>query len=193
MKRSLIVGIVFLFLSTVCLPVLADKNIYVQPDKVLTKEYFKYLFRGFLFIKDFKIKKVIIKIIFEIKRDGNATSEEIQGIIESSNSRIREVYILAEIKTTGNFQKSDGGVGCIPWRYAILNFHNATGIFAQYTPDCYKELYGWTLQIDGNSLSRNDGYILGYSGYINNYITGGEYVSFKLDGFGVLVLHEKNI
>jgi hypothetical protein len=156
---------------------------------MLTKEYFKYLFSGFLFIKDFKIKKVLIKIIFEIKRDGNVTSEEIQEIIESSNANI-EVYILAQIKTTGiYYSASDGSVGCIPWRYGFLN-HNATGIFAHYTPDCYKELYGWTLQIDGNPISKNDGYILGYSGYINNYITGGEYVSFKLDGFGVLVLHD---
>ena len=179
-------------MSTACLPVLADSNIYVQPDKVLTKEHFKYLFRGFLFIKDFQIKKVIIKIIFEIKRDGNATSEEIQEIIESSNDNIGEVYILAEIKTTGNYQKSDGSVGCIPWRYGVVN-HDATGIFAQYTPDCYKKLFGWTLQIDGNPVSKNDGYIFGYSGYVLGGTTGGEFVCFKLDGFGVLVLHEKNI
>lgn len=186
-------GIILLFLLTVCLPVLANNNIHVQSDKVLTNEHFKYLFRGFLFIKDFKIKNVIIKIIFEIKGDGNATSEEIQEIIESSNANIGEVYILAEIKTTGEYKRSDGSVGSRPWRFSFVNYHNAIDIFVHYTPDCYKELFGWTLQIDGNPLSENKGYILGYTGYIQNYLTGGEFITFKLNGTGVLILHEKNI
>jgi hypothetical protein len=198
LKRSLIVGIIMLFLSTACLPVLADDNIYVQQDKVLTKEHFKYLFRGFLFIKDFKIKNVIIKIILEINRDGSATSEEIQEIIDSNNVNL-DVYILAQIKTTGiYYNASDGSVGSVPWRhsFSLFNFHNAKGIFVDYTPECIDKLYGWTLQVDGNSLGENDGYILGYTGFINNYINSipeAQYSTFKLDGFGVLILHEKNI
>jgi hypothetical protein len=54
--KIIVIGcIIFLFLSTAHLSVLADDNICVQQDKVLTKEHIKYLFRGFLFIKDFKI------------------------------------------------------------------------------------------------------------------------------------------
>ena len=198
LKIIVIACIIFLFLSTAHLPVLADDNICVQQDKVLTKEHIKYLFRGFLFINDFKIKNVIIKIILEINRVGSATSEEIQEIIDSNNVNL-DVYILAQIKTTGiYYNASDGSVRSVPWRYSfpLFNFHNAKGIFVDYTPECIDTLYGWTLQVDGNSLGENDGYILGYTGFINNYmnlIPESQYSTFKLDGFCVLILHEKNI
>lgn len=150
-------------------------------------------------VKKSKCDKVkLIEIILEINRDGSVTSEEIQEIIDSNNVNL-DAYILAQIKTTGiYYNASDGSVGSVPWRYSfpLFNFHNAKGIFVDYTPECIDKLYGWTLQVDGNSLGENDGYILGFTGFINNYINlipEFQYSTFKLDGFGILILHEKNI
>ncbi len=171
------------------------ENVYLQQDKELTREHLKYLFRGFLFIQDSKIKEVIKKTIFEIIKNGNATSEEIQEIINSSNVNI-VVYILAQIKTVGDFNESDGSVRSVPFWHSIpfFSFNNAKGILVEYTPECKEKVVGWNLQIDGNLISENNGCILGYTGHIENvfYTLPLKWETFILDGFGVLVLHYSN-
>jgi len=164
-----------------------DENVYLQPNKELTRKHLKYLFRGLILSDNYGINKILIKIIFRIIRDGNVSIDEMQRIIESSNVDIEEIYILAEVKTT---EWTDGNVACLPgWLRTYIGY-NAKGATVAYDDYGYmnKVLYGWNLHVDGELISKNEGCIFGYSGYVCNGFHG-EYSYFNLDGFGILILN----
>ena len=79
-----------------------DENINFQPNDELTKEHLKYLLNGFRLTRlhDFDISIILFKIIFKIIKEGIATIDDIQGIVDSSISRVQKAFILTEIKTT---------------------------------------------------------------------------------------------
>jgi len=183
---AVVILVLVSFTSVVGKDLESDKSVYIQPNKELTREHFICLLRGLIHTDNREINKILIKIIFEIIRDGNATIDEIQGIIESSSSKIKEVFILAEVKTT---ETTDGEVGSKPGMYRTLFGYNAKGAYVTYTGEVGKILHGWHLHVDGELISKNEGYIFGYSGYVKNAFDA-LYTYFDLDGFGVLILHE---
>ncbi len=197
MKKKILIGsiiavvilVLVSFTGVVGKDLESDKSVYIQPNKELTREHLICLLRGFLHTRNLEINKILIKIIFEIIRDGDATSYEIQGIVASNITNIKGVYILAEVKTT---ETTDGGVGCFPGVLRSIFGYNAKGAFVKYDDEGHmnKILYGWNLHIDGELISKNKGYIFGYFGYVKNGFHG-EFSYFDLDGFGVLIIHGK--
>lgn len=166
-----------------------DNSVYVQPDKKLTQEHLVYLEKALPYIKDSKIKQAIQDIIAEIMDDGDATSDEIQVIIESNNVNACEVYILAKVKTT---DKTDGILTCFPGLYRSLFGFFAKGIYVNYSWWNYDNIHGWHLTINGNLVSEGTGYIFGYFGYVYYFAMSDPHCPefyFKLNGFGVLIFH----
>jgi len=164
-----------------------DNSVYVQPDKKLTQEHLVYLEKALPYIKNSKIKQAIQDIIAEIMDDGDATSDEIQVIIESNNVDASEVYILARVKTTDD---TGGYASCFPGFIRSLNGFVAKGIYVNYEWYTYHNTYDWHLHINGELVSKGEGYIFGYFGYVYTFSLCPHVDSyFILNGFGVLIFH----
>lgn len=212
-KKGLVFGIMLLFLGMSIVPVASslqslsniktskviedlelDNSVYVQPDKKLSQEHLVYLEKVLPYIKDSKIKQAIQDIIAEIMDDGDATSDEIRVIIESNNVDAREVYILAEVKTTGT---TGGTATIIPGllRASVMNYDDV-GFFAKgickvnYQWYTYYNTYDWHLHINGTLVNKGKGRIFGYFGNVKYFSECAHFDDwFKLNGFGVLIFH----
>ena len=205
-RRGLVVGIIMILFCLSVIPIIEgnqsltytkifdnegnvaiDMSVYGEPGKKLTSEHISYLQRPLPNVRDHKVKQIVESVIAEILDDGDATSGEIQKIVESSNVDIPEVYINAEIVTT---EETDGGLICIPGQLRSLFGFIAKGIFVMYrTGGIPPHLYGWHLHINGHLVSEKTGYIFGYFGYAENIIRTGFEEIFFLNGFGVLIIH----
>lgn len=161
----------------------------VQQGKELKLKHLMCLLRGYVYSPDFILKKVIRNIIFEILKDGNATSDEIQAIVDSSNLNYEKIYISVDVQTT---RESDGGALCIPgFLRTWIGHFNAKGSYVMYGPVEYPH-EGWHLEIDGEEVSEKDGYIIGFFGIVDNAYTEmppESFITFMLDGSGILVFH----
>jgi hypothetical protein len=173
-----------------------DNNLYVQPGKQLTQKHLVFLKITLPFIKDFKIKQTVQDIITEIIDDGEATSEEIQMIIESNNVDVSKVYILDRVKTT---DKTDGFLICFPGLYRMLSgFFLAKGVYANYewwdsNSDPRATTHGWHLTINNKPVNEGKGNIIGYFGYATYFGMPDPHCPefyFKLNGVGVLIFHQ---
>jgi len=130
-KKGLVLGIMVLFLGMIIVPVVnsqyssadiktlkvnehleSDNNVYVQPSKQLTQKHLVFLMIALPFIKDYKIKQTVQDIIAEIMDDGDATSEEIQLIVESNNADATQVYILTKVKGNTIYDQNENPKTC---------------------------------------------------------------------------------
>ena len=210
-RKSLVIAVIVLFLGMSIAPVAnslqslgniktskviedleLDNSVYVQPDKKLTQEQLVYLEKALPYIKDSKIKQAIQEIIAEIMDDGDATSDEIQEIIESNNVNAREVYILAKVKTTDD---TGGNVICFPGLFRLYAGFFAKGIYVNYEWWTINNEYDWYLTINDKLVSKGKGYIFGYFGYVYWWPGVPKYpdpyfiLGRKANGFGVLIFH----
>jgi hypothetical protein len=184
LKKGLAVIFILLFVGVSFQPVLSIETSNNCSLNELSREHVKHLLWGMIRSGESQIKIILLRIIFEIINDGNATIEEIQEIID--NSVIKEVYLFAEIKTDG---RSDGWANAKPGtlRQEMLGF-NPKNVYCPYTDDPYfEDVFGWTLYINGSLARKNPGYIFGYSGYLECTFNAVNQ-NFKLDGFGILIL-----
>ena len=167
------------------------KDKYNPSQKVLTKKHLNYLYLSLVLINKEKIKRIIEEIILEITKTGDATISEIQGIVESNCKFPLKVTILSTVWT---YYYSDGSIETIPgfWRSYIYG-HIAKGSYVSYTPHFgLDEEHGWDLCIDGEWVTKENGCIIGYFGFVRFKRTfeGRESKPyFRLLGFGLLTFH----
>jgi hypothetical protein len=118
-----------------------------------------------------------------------AVTDKEQNIkTDISNENIK-IYKLARIKTT---ETTGGSAFCFPGLIRSLTligailFHS----FVVYDDDYWE---GWYLTINGDRVSRGQGYIFGFTGRITNWYGGlgfkPDYCAFDLDGIALLIIH----
>ncbi|KYK23207.1 hypothetical protein AYK21_02935 [Thermoplasmatales archaeon SG8-52-2] len=115
-------------------------------------------------------------------------SSAIEVRTDISNDNIK-VYKLAKIKTT---ETTGGSAFCFPGLFRSMTligpilFHS----FVVYDDDYWE---GWYLTINGDKVSRGQGYIFGFTGRITNWYGGlgfkPDYRAFDLDGIALLIIH----
>ena len=216
-RKGLVIAVIVLFLGMSIAPVAnslqslgniktskviedleLDNSVYVQPDKKLTQEQLVYLEKALPYIKDSKIKQAIQEIIAEIMDDGDATSDEIQVIIESNNVDASEVYILARVKTTdttgGTAQPTPGFLRAHVMNYDDVGFFAKGICVVDYKWYTYHDTYDWHLHINGELVSKGEGNIFGYFGYVESFSLCPHVDSYFIlgrydNGLGVLIFH----
>jgi hypothetical protein len=189
MKKKILIGSLLVLTLLLLMPsipaiqqkTIMDKSVIEKSNDELTKEHILFLFKGIIWIREFEYKRILIRTIFEIIKDGSATINEIWDIINLGNSNIIDVYLYADIKT---IKTSDGAAACPLRAIQSLGGINVKNDLVHYIDDAFKEIHGWHLYVNGNLIIKKDGYILGYTGYIKNGIHG-QSESFDLDGFGL--------
>ena len=201
-KAGVLFIIGFLFFSTT---VVADnKNIskiydfeqnnpqaFIQNRGVLSRNHILPILKAFFFINDNQIKQVIKGIIIDLLFTGNTSVDEIQDILDSQNMTVKEIYLLAEIKTS---EYTDGSLNCYPGQIRTLfGGYNAKGSYVRYDKSYELPLYGWNLKINGENVTRDPGYFFGYYGHIRQSCEWHKpniyYDYFTLDGFTILAFH----
>jgi hypothetical protein len=191
----IVVGITILFLGLAIQPSIATippEKIDIEPDNLenrLTRKHVLNFVKGYLFIFESKIKKIVRRIILEIIVTGDATIDEIKEILNSVGINFHEIYILVEIKTT---QSSSGSITCYPGviRTSLIGYI-ARGSYVR----CKRSdsgSSGWFLEINGNKVEEKSGHFFGYFGYVKSStdLSSPEWYPpsyFSLDGFATLV------
>ena len=138
------------------------------------------------------MKKNILTVVgITILFLGLAISPVIRAIdkdtMDADKGRIK-IYKFAKIKTT----KSTGGLAlCIPGIFRSIFLSRCTLLhsFIAYRYDNCEE---WYLTINSEMVPRGNGYIIGFSGQINNWIAyqfGMNYYTFDINGSSLLIIH----
>ena len=164
---------------------------FIQNRGVLSRNHILPILKGYFFIEDTLIKHVIKHIIIDLLISGDTSIDEIQNILNSHNITVKEIYLLAEIKT---FECSDGHAHCYPgYLRAWLGGFNAKGSYIVYNWYSDDYFYGWNLKINGEKVTRDTGHFFGYYGYVRQAMNMNYppivYDCFELDGYAFLVFH----
>ncbi len=174
-----------------------NDEIYVDPNIYLAKAELKSLYGVINKVNDPEYKHITIEIIKVIEAKGFADSKDIKKIIENSDTGVTKVYGLSRIKTT---EASDGAASCIlafPLITIILwdlGLHRPgilprLGSIALYTYSDSEES-GWHLTINGNSVNKGDGLIIGFIGFLRSFGDPFSGWLFYINGLALLIFHK---
>lgn len=174
-----------------------NDEIYVDPNIYLAKADLVSLYGVINKVNDPEYKQISLEIIKLIETKGFADSEDIKKIIENSDTGVTKVYGPSRIKTT---EASDGAASCIfafPLITIILwdlGLHRPgilprVGSIALYRYSD-SEVSGWHLTINGKSVNKGDGLIIGFVGFLRRFGDPFSGWLFYINGFALLIFHK---
>jgi hypothetical protein len=117
------------------------KDVYVEPNIILTKIYLPILRNSIKQIQEPDYKNIVQQIVDLIEKEGRATSQDIKKIVDSSDANIKNVFLLGIVYGDG-----PGRVLCFPFTY--LKCLPVLGLFTFYLPTL---VTSWEANSKGNN------------------------------------------